>query len=82
MPLLRQSSALWTRMIIGELSGHVAPMRVHCDNTSALVMMTQPSAGVGGKKHIIEVAYQFVRNRVMRGDMELLFVGSEDVMLR
>jgi hypothetical protein len=62
-------NALWTRMIIGELSGHVAPMRVHCDNTSALVMMTQPAAGVGGKKHI-EIACQFVRNRVMRGDIE------------
>jgi hypothetical protein len=67
-------SALWARMLLGELSGHVVPMRLHCDNSSALIMMTQPAAGVSGKKHM-EAAYQFVRNRVMRGDLEVVFVG-------
>lgn len=68
--------ALWVRMLLGELHGAVVNMRVYCDNTAALVMMTQPTAGVSGKKHV-EVAYQFVRNRVMRGDIELVFVGTE-----
>jgi hypothetical protein len=64
-------------MLLGELTGHVQPMRVYYDNTAALVMMTQPTAGVPGKKHV-EVAYQFVRNRVMRGDIDLVFVGTEE----
>jgi hypothetical protein len=70
-------SALWTRMLLGELSGKVVPMKLHCDNTSTLVMMTQPAAGVSGKKHV-EVAYQFVRNRAMRGDIEVVFVGTKE----
>jgi hypothetical protein len=54
--------ALWTHMLLGELSGHVVPMQLHCDNSAALIMMTQPAAGMAGKRHV-EVAYQFVRNR-------------------
>jgi hypothetical protein len=67
--------ALWTRMLLGELSGNVVPMRLHCDNSAALIMMTEPAAGMAGKKHV-EVAYQFVRNRVMRGELEVVFVGT------
>jgi hypothetical protein len=56
-------------MLVGELTGHVKPMWVYCDNTAALVMMPQSTAGVSGKKHV-EVAYQFVLDRVMRGDID------------
>jgi hypothetical protein len=73
-------SAFWTRMLLGVLTGRVEPMVVYCDNTAALVIMTQPTAGVSGKKHV-EVVYQFVRNRVMRSDVRLMFVGTEEQLV-
>jgi hypothetical protein len=38
-------------------------------------MITQPAAGMAGKKHT-EVPYQFVRNRVMPGELKVVFVGT------
>jgi hypothetical protein len=45
--------ALWMRMLLVDLSGRMEPISVHCDNQSALVMMTEHAAGVGGRKHTV-----------------------------
>jgi hypothetical protein len=43
-------------------------MPLYCDNQSALVMMKEYAAGIGGRKHV-DIAYQFVRNLVMRREI-------------
>ena len=67
---------LWVRRLQGEISGQVGPLPLMCDNQSALVLMGQPLSGLSSKKHV-EVAFQFVRDRVMRGDVQLSFVPTE-----
>jgi hypothetical protein len=63
--------ALWVRLLLGELDGKVQCMPLYCDNQSALAMMREYAAGTGGRKHV-DIAYQFVRNRVMRGEISVV----------
>jgi hypothetical protein len=64
-------------LLLGELNGRVQSIPLYCDNQSAVVMMSDHAAGAGGRKHI-DTAYQFVRNRVMRKEIELGFVGTKE----
>jgi hypothetical protein len=50
---------LWTRKLMGEITGTVEPVKVYCDNQSVLKLMTQLACGIGGKKHV-GVAHHFV----------------------
>jgi hypothetical protein len=67
--------ALWVGLLLGELDGKVQCMPLYCDNQSALVMMREYAAGIGRRKHV-DIAYQFVRNRVMRGEISVSYVES------
>jgi hypothetical protein len=69
--------ALWVRRLLGELEGQIYPMTVYCDNQSALVLMTKSMMGFSKRKHV-DVAYHFVHNRVMRDEVVLEFVSSEE----
>ena len=52
---------------------------VEVGNQSAITLMTKHTAGVsGGAKHI-DVAFHFLRHRVMRADAEVLFVPTEQM---
>jgi hypothetical protein len=67
--------ALWVRLLLGELDRELRCMPLYCDNQSAIIMMREHAAGTGGRKHV-DIAYQFVRNRVMRGEISISFVES------
>lgn len=69
---------LWARTLLSELHGQLqaSPMDTFCDNQSAIWLVKEPLAGAG-RKHI-DTTYQFVRNRSMRGEMQLMFVASNE----
>lgn len=71
--------ALWVRKLRGEISGSVQRIRLYGDNQSALALMKQYSPRASGRTKHIDVAYHFVRHRVMQGDIEALFVGTQDM---
>ena len=70
---------LWVRKLMGEMSGQVERVRLYGDNQSALALMQQHTPGASGRSKHIDVAYNFVRHRVMQGDIEPVFVGTKDM---
>uniref|UniRef100_A0A2N9GPU6 Reverse transcriptase Ty1/copia-type domain-containing protein n=1 Tax=Fagus sylvatica TaxID=28930 RepID=A0A2N9GPU6_FAGSY len=67
----------WLRQVICDLGLYLASAPIMwCDNTSALALASNPVFH-GRTKHI-EVDYHFVRERVVRGDICLQFVSTDD----
>ncbi len=67
----------WIRQVLCDL-GIVLPHAptMWCDNTSAIALASNPVFH-SRTKHI-EVDYHFVRERVVRGDLSLLFISTDD----
>jgi hypothetical protein len=67
----------WIRQVLCDLGLFLpsAPL-IWCDNTSALALASNPVFH-GRTKHI-EVDYHFIRERVVRGDLKLQFISTED----
>ena len=70
---------LWVRKLMGEMSGEMSRVRLYGDNQSALVLMQQHTPGAAGRTKYIDVAYHFVRHRVLQGNIEAVFVKTEDM---
>uniref|UniRef100_A0A2N9FIX9 Reverse transcriptase Ty1/copia-type domain-containing protein n=1 Tax=Fagus sylvatica TaxID=28930 RepID=A0A2N9FIX9_FAGSY len=67
----------WLRQVICDLGLYLASAPIMwCDNTSALALASNPVFH-GRTKHI-EVDYHFVRERVVRGDICLQFISTDD----
>jgi len=60
--------AVWLSRLITDLTGTEAPMRMRCDNQSALAIMHNPVSSPKTKH--IDIAYHFVREKV--ADKQLL----------
>jgi hypothetical protein len=67
----------WLRQVLCDLGVYLptAPT-MWCDNTSAIALASNPVFH-SRTKHI-EVDYHFVRERVVRGDLHLHFISTED----
>jgi hypothetical protein len=67
----------WLRQVLCDLGVYLptAPT-IWCDNTSAIALASNPVFH-SRTKHI-EVDYHFVRERVVRGDLHLHFISTED----
>jgi hypothetical protein len=67
----------WLRQVLCDLGVYLptAPT-IWCDNTSAIALASNPVFH-SCTKHI-EVDYHFVRERVVRGDLHLHFISTED----
>jgi hypothetical protein len=67
----------WIRQVLCDLGLFLpsAPL-IWCDNTSALALASNPVFH-GRTKHI-EVDYHFIRERVVRGDITLQFISTDD----
>ena len=67
----------WIRQVLCDLGLFLpsAPL-IWCDNTSALALASNPVFH-GCIKHI-EVDYHFIRERVVRGDITLQFISTDD----
>jgi hypothetical protein len=70
--------ALWLRKVLSDVYGHVSPIVLHCDNQSALHLMTQHTAGVSGRTKHVDVQYHFVRDRFQRGELGVQFVATDE----
>lgn len=70
---------LWVRKLLGEMNGRVERIRLYGDNQSALALMQQHTPGASGRTKHIDVAFNFVRHRVMQGDIESVFVGTDEM---
>lgn len=71
--------ALWVRKLIGEMSGQVQRIPLYGDNQSALVLMKQHTSGASGRTKHIDVPFHFVRHRVMQGDLEAVYVPTDEM---
>lgn len=71
--------ALWVRKLLGEMSGQVQRIPLYGDNQSALVLMKQHTSGASGRTKHIDVPFHFVRHRVMQGDLEAVFVPTDEM---
>jgi hypothetical protein len=47
------------------------------DNQSALTLMKLHHAGTSGRTKHIDVAYHFLRDRTMRGDLDVQFIATD-----
>jgi hypothetical protein len=67
----------WLRQVLCDLGLYLASAPViWCDNTSALALASNPVFH-GRTKHI-EVDYHFVREKVVRGDISVQFISTDD----
>jgi hypothetical protein len=69
---------LWVRKLLGEIYGKVSPLNLMVDNQSAVVLISQHTAGQSGRTKHIDVQYHFVRDRFQRGDVSVTFVPTGD----
>ena len=77
---------LWLTKFWAELTGKHQALTLCVDNQAAITLMNKHTAGVSGKTKHIDIAYHFVRHRVMVGDIRVRFVGTQfmvaDVMTK
>jgi hypothetical protein len=69
---------LWVRKLLGEMNGSASPLNLMVDNQSAVVLISQHTAGQSGRTKHIDVQYHFVRDRFQRGDVTVQFVPTAD----
>jgi hypothetical protein len=69
---------LWVRKLLAEMYGRVAPLTLSVDNQSALVLISEHTAGQSGRTKHIDVQFHFVRDRFQRGDLSVRFVPTAD----
>ena len=66
----------WLELLLGDLGIQVQrPVVIHCDNLSSIQLARNPVFHARTKH--IEVHYHFIRERVLAGDIDLTYVGTE-----
>uniref|UniRef100_A0A2N9I261 Reverse transcriptase Ty1/copia-type domain-containing protein n=1 Tax=Fagus sylvatica TaxID=28930 RepID=A0A2N9I261_FAGSY len=67
----------WIRMLLCDFGVILpSPLVIWCDNTSAIALASNPVFHARTKH--VEVDYHFVRERVVRGDLRVLFISTND----
>ena len=67
----------WLQMLLGDLGIQVqVPIVIYCDNLSSIQLARNPVFHAR-KKHI-EVHYHFFRERVLDGDIDLMYVRIDE----
>ncbi|KAJ9547332.1 hypothetical protein OSB04_019875 [Centaurea solstitialis] len=69
------AQVLWLRNQLQDYDIQLSKIPIYCDNTSAIAIANNPV--LHSKTKHIEVRYQFIRDHVMNGDIELHFVPTE-----
>lgn len=65
------------QMLLADLGIQVqVPVVIHCDNLSSIQLARNPVFHARTKH--IEVHYHFVRERVLDGDIDLTYVGTDE----
>ena len=66
--------AFWLKRFIGELGTNQSPVKILCDNQSALKLMKNPQYHARTKH--ISVKFHFIRELIEEGEIEFHFVGT------
>ncbi|MCO5593259.1 hypothetical protein L7F22_047266 [Adiantum nelumboides] len=67
----------WLEMLLQDLDIQVQdPVVIYCDNLSSIQLAQNPMFHARTKH--IEVHYHFIRERVLDGDINLAYIGTED----
>jgi hypothetical protein len=69
---------LWLSKLLCEIDGQYRKLTLRVDNQSALTLMKQHHAGTSGRTKHIDVVYHFLRDRVIRQDIDVDFVATEE----
>jgi hypothetical protein len=68
---------LWLSKLLCEMDTQLRKITLHVDNQSALTLMKLHHAGTSGRPKHIDVAYHFLRDRTMRGDLDVQFIATD-----
>ena len=67
----------WLEMLLHDLRLQVhRPVVIYCDNLSSIQLARNPVFHARTKH--IEVHYHFIRDRVLAGDIDLMYVGTDE----
>ena len=66
---------LWIKSHLADYDVHYDKVPIFCDNTSAIAISNNPVLH-SRTKHI-DIRYHFIRDHIMKGDIELHFVPTE-----
>ncbi len=68
---------VWLRKLLGDLRLHVdRQIVIYCDNLSNIQLARNPMFHARTKH--IEVHYHFIREKVLAGEIDLIYVNTED----
>jgi hypothetical protein len=71
---------LWLQKLLTAVTGTWRPMRMVCDNESALTLLKSSMQKVTGRTKHIDVQFWFVLDHVMKGDIVPEFGSTEDML--
>ncbi len=67
----------WLRKLLGDLGLHVdRQVFIYCDNLNNIQLARNPVFHAWTKR--IEVHYHFIREKVLAGEIDLIYVSTED----
>ncbi|GJZ71715.1 retrovirus-related pol polyprotein from transposon TNT 1-94 [Tanacetum coccineum] len=69
------ASILWMKSQLNDYDIHYKMVPIFCDNTSAIAISNNPILH-SRTKHI-DLRYHFIRDRILKGDIELHFIPTE-----
>ncbi|GJU49364.1 hypothetical protein Tco_1218919 [Tanacetum coccineum] len=69
------ASILWMKSQLSDYDIHYKMVPIFCDNTSAIAISNNPVLH-SRTKHI-DIRYHFIRNHILKGDIELHFIPTE-----
>jgi Reverse transcriptase (RNA-dependent DNA polymerase)/Integrase core domain/GAG-pre-integrase domain len=69
---------LWVRKLLGDIHGKVSTVNLKVDNQSAIVLISEHTAGKSGRSKHIDLQFHFVSERFQRGEISVTFVPTAD----
>ena len=77
---LAVKECLYVSKLLADLTEKYMPLDLYGDNQSALRLMKNVHAGAQNRTKHIDIAYNFARQRVMLGEVQVHFVGTADMV--
>ena len=65
------AQVLWIKSQLADYDVHYDKVPIFCDNTSAIAISNNP--GLHSRTKHIDIRYHFIRDHIMKGDIELHF---------
>jgi hypothetical protein len=71
---------LWMQKLLASVTGKWRPIRMYCDNESALALLESAVPKVTGRTKHIDLQFWFVLDHIMKGDIVPQFVRTEEML--